>query len=217
MNDLELIKRRVRKLLALSESPNENEAATALRKANELMAEYSLGAEAFSEYTRENIKSTKRFVRWRFILANAVENLYATYHYSDSAGNIVFVGEKLDVLMSSEMYKYLVKTIDRMAARNIRKNAKYRYRQSYRAGIARRLYDRMHELGQQCSWRNPEKLRAKQQEIRIFTEKQVALVEQKAKRGMENITAFARGLYDGDSVSLNRQMTNDSTRRIGGW
>ena len=42
MNDLELIKRRVRKLLALSESPNENEAATALRKANELMAEYSL-------------------------------------------------------------------------------------------------------------------------------------------------------------------------------
>ena len=38
MEDMEIVKRRVKKLLALSNSPNENEAAAALRKANDLMA-----------------------------------------------------------------------------------------------------------------------------------------------------------------------------------
>lgn len=160
MDGLESVKRRVKKLLALSKSPNENEAAAALRKANELMADYKLTAEQFSDYTKAKVKGTKRFIRWRVVLANAVENLYATYHYTDHEGNIVFIGEELDVFMSTEMYKCLVKTIDRMAKQNIRKNAKYKYRQSYRAGIASRLYDRMYELGQQCSWRNPKELKS---------------------------------------------------------
>ncbi|MBR5965682.1 MAG: DUF2786 domain-containing protein [Treponema sp.] len=34
MDELESVKRRVKKLLALSKSPNENEAALALKKAN---------------------------------------------------------------------------------------------------------------------------------------------------------------------------------------
>lgn len=175
MDELESVKRRVKKLLALSKSPNENESASALRKANELMADYKLTTEQFSEYTKAKVKGTKRFIRWRVVLANAVENLYATYHYTDHEGNIVFIGEELDVFMSTEMYKYLVKTIDRMAKQNIRKNAKYKYRQSYRAGIASRLYDRMYELGQQCSWRNPKELKAQKKQIAEFVEKQVAI------------------------------------------
>ena len=175
MEELERVKRRVKKLLALSKSPNENEAASALRKANELMADYKLTAEQFFDYTNAKVKGTKRFIRWRVVLANAVENLYATYHYSDYEGNIVFIGEELDVFMSTEMYKYLVKTIDRMAKQNIRKNAKYKYRQSYRAGIASRLYDRMYELGQQCSWRNPKELQTQKKQIAEFVEKQVCL------------------------------------------
>ena len=110
MEELDKIKIRIKKLLALSKSPNENEAASALRKANELMADYKLTAEQFSNYTKAKVKDTKRFIRWRVFLANAVENLYATYHYSDHEGNIVFIGGELDVFMSMEMYKYLVKT-----------------------------------------------------------------------------------------------------------
>ena len=79
MDELESVKRRVKKLLALSKSPNENEAASALRKANDLMADYKIIAEQFSDYTKAKVKGTKRFVRWRVVLANAVENLYATF------------------------------------------------------------------------------------------------------------------------------------------
>lgn len=217
MEELESVKRRVKKLLALSKSPNENEAASALRKANELMADYKLTAEQFSDYTKAKVKGTKRFIRWRVVLANAVENLYATYHYSDHEGNIVFIGEELDVFMSTEMYKYLVKTIGRMAKQNIRKNAKYKYRQSYRAGIASRLYDRMYELGQQCSWRNPKELKAQKKQIAEFVEKQVAIITSKKKFEKANQTAFSKGNNDANGINLSRQMTGSGTRRIGGW
>ena len=52
MEDLETIRRRVRKLLALSKSPNESEALSALRKANELMAEHRLTQADFAVYTK---------------------------------------------------------------------------------------------------------------------------------------------------------------------
>ena len=217
MDELESVKRRVKKLLALSKSPNENEAASALRKANDLMADYKLIAEQFSDYTKAKVKGTKRFIRWRVVLANAVENLYATYHYSDHEGNIVFIGEELDVFMSTEMYKYLVKTTDRMAKQNIRKNAKYKYRQSYRAGIASRLYDRMYELGQQCSWRNPKELKAQKKQIAEFVEKQVAIITSKKKFEKVNQTAFSKGNNDANGINLSRQMTGSGTRRIRGW
>lgn len=217
MDELESVKRRVKKLIALSKSPNENEAASALRKANDLMADYKLTAEQFSDYTKAKVKGTKRLIRWRVVLANAVENLYATFHYTDHEGNIVFIGEELDVFMSTEMYKYLVKTTDRMAKQNIRKNAKYKYRQSYRAGIASRLYDRMYELGQQCSWRNPKELEAQQKQIAEFVEKQVAIKTSKKNFENANPTAFSKGNNDANGINLSRQMTGSGTRRIGGW
>ena len=217
MDELESVKRRVKKLLALAKSPYENEAASALRKANDLMADYKLIAEQFSDYTKAKVKGTKRFVRWRVVLANAVENLYATFHYTDHEGNIVFIGEELDVFMSTEMYKYLVKTTDRMAKQNIRKNAKYKYRQSYRAGIASRLYDRMYELGQQCSWRDPKELKAQKKQVADFVEKQVSISVSSKKFEKANPTAFSKGNNDANGINLSRQMTGSGTRRIRGW
>ena len=215
MDELENIKRKIKKLLLLSKSPNENEAAIALKKANEMMADYNFSPMQFSGYTEKRIKGTKRFVRWRVVLANAVENLYATYHYTDREGRLVFIGDELDVFMSTEMYNYLVKTIDRMAKLNIRKNAKYKYRQSYRSGIASRLYDRIYELGQQCSWRNPKELSAQKKQISDFVEKQVSVCLNEKKFTRANPAAFSRGQNDADGISLNRQMTGSGVRRIG--
>ena len=218
MDELESVKRRVKKLLALAKSPYENEAISAIRKANELMAEYNLTQAEFTGYINKSVKSTKRAVKWRTVLANAVENLYATYHFRDvNTGEFVFYGEELDVFMATEMFSYLVKTIDRMANQNIRKNAKHHYRQSYRDGVARRLWDRMNELGQQCSWRNPKELVAQQKQIAEFVEKQVAIETSKKKFEKANPTAFSKGNNDANGINLSRQMTGSGTRRIRGW
>ncbi|MBR4598749.1 MAG: DUF2786 domain-containing protein, partial [Treponema sp.] len=62
MTDLNLIKSKIKKLLALSKSPNENEAALAMEKATALMAQYRLDESEFSGYTQKSVKSTKRYV-----------------------------------------------------------------------------------------------------------------------------------------------------------
>ena len=217
-NDLNIIKSKIKKLLALSKSPNENESALAMEKATALMAQYRLDKSEFSGYTQKSVKSTKRYVEWRTIVANAVENLYATYHYRNvNTGEFIFYGEELDVFMSTEMFSYLIKTIDRMAAQNIRKNAKYHFRQSYRSGLASRLYDRIEELGQNCSWRNPEVLAKAKQEISDYVNKNIALSTGKERTSRVNMKAWCRGSFDADGISLNRQMNASHGRLISGW
>jgi hypothetical protein len=73
--ELEKIKDKVRKLLALSTSPNESEAVLALEKAQSLMREYHL-AESECLYVRQGVKATKRLSRWRSVLAGGVAPLY---------------------------------------------------------------------------------------------------------------------------------------------
>jgi hypothetical protein len=48
MNDIDKIKDKIKKLFALSKSPNANEAAAALQMAQELMGKYNIGAESVS-------------------------------------------------------------------------------------------------------------------------------------------------------------------------
>lgn len=218
MEELEKIKIRVKKLLALSKSPNENEASLAMKMANDLIAQYKFNESDFSNYTNKVIKSTKRFVEWRAILANAVEELYATYHYKDvNTGSFVFYGEELDVFMSTEMFSYLTKTVNRMAKNNIRKNAKYNFRQSYRSGVASRLYDRIAELGLECSWRNPEQLAQQKNDISLWVHNQKELVNNESKKTKANMKAWMKGEIDAEGISLHRQMTGCGNRRIGGW
>ncbi len=189
-----------------------------MEKATALMAQYRLDESEFSGYTQKSVKSTKRYVEWRTIIANAVETLYATYHYRDvNTGEFIFYGEELDVFMSTEMFSYLIKTIDRMAAQNIRKNAKYHFRQSYRSGLASRLYDRIEELGKNCSWRNPEELEKAKQEISDYVENNKKISTTTAKPIKKNMKAWCRGASDADGISLNRQMNASHGRLISGW
>lgn len=219
MDELESVKRRVKKLLALSKSPNENEAAAAMKMANDLIGRYKLNQSEFSGYIKKAIKGTRRYVEWKAVVSNAVEQLYATYHFrAPDTGEYIFCGEELDVFMSTEMYTYLVKTIDRMVKQNVRKNAKYKYRQSYRAGLASRLWDRINELGQQCSWRSPKELEKLKNEISAWCHNEISLTTKSSVKATKaNPTAFARGESDANGINLSRQMPESGTRRIGGW
>lgn len=74
------IEKKIRKLLALSESPNEFEAQAALLKARQLMAEYKLTEAELHEGNKKvktiktiktSISCTKRTNFWIFTLSNA--------------------------------------------------------------------------------------------------------------------------------------------------
>lgn len=96
-----------------------------------------------------------------------------------------------------------------------RKNAKYKFRQSYKVGVANRLYDRMQELGQACSWRNQTELKAQKKQISEFVKKEISIQTKEKKLTSLNTTAFVRGFGDGKDINLSRQMTGTETKRIG--
>jgi hypothetical protein len=215
MNEnLEAVKRRVKKLFALSKSPNENEAVAALEKARALMEEYRL-MESECLYTRERVPATKRLSRWRAVLSGAVARLYCCARYrSTVTGEIVFYGDSFDAFMAGEMYRYLSKTVDRMARQNIRKNASMKYREKYRLGIACRLQSRIEESGAAAAWAAVRGSRLLAVEEAMKKKISVATVDLKITGSGDN--AFKRGAAAGDGIPLNRQATGHGGRFLEG-
>jgi hypothetical protein len=202
-NTLENIKTKIKKLLALSKSDNENEAYAALKKANELIQQYDLDEESL-RFDCVKVKGTKTYIPWRAVIANAVSWLYGCYSYRDcSHGTRVFSGESLDVFMAGEMYSYLINTINRCSKKAVRKNAKYKFRRDFKYGMAARLYDRIMELGGSCSW-SPHR-NIKIEEAKNFLEKSVKLTFDEFKEVKLNRVAITKGVLYGDGVSLVRQ------------
>ena len=190
---IDKIRDKIRKLFALSKSPNENEATTAMEKAVRLMDEYNL-SENQCLYERHLVKATKRLSRWRNLLSNTVAWLYCCQVYLyPSTGELLFFGEALEVFMATEMYRYLSKRIDRMVKLNMGKNAKKPYREKYRLEVAYRLAERIHELGAGSSWA-PEREHRRLAAKRIF---EIEVITGKPRTLRVGGTAFKRGASDG--------------------
>ena len=203
--DAETIKKRIKKLLALSKSPNENEAMAALQKAQALMEAYHV-TEAECVYASQTVKATKRESAWRSTLANTVASLYACEALRDvSSGQMIFYGEAFDAFMAKEMYGYLSKTIDRMVKQNVRKRNTLKYKNQYRFGIVCRLAIRIYELGQKVSWA-PER-EHKLLAVKKAAENKFGIITRRELKTTHSGKAFNRGVADGGTVSLHRQAT----------
>jgi hypothetical protein len=148
-------------------------------------------------------------------LSNAVAWLYCCETYrKKSAGEIVFYGESFDAFMAGEMYRYLAKTVDRMARQNIRKNASMKYREKYRLGVAFRLQSRIEESGTAAAWAAVRGSKLRTVEEAMKKENSVATVVLKITGRGDN--AFKRGAADGDGIALNRQATGHGGRFLEG-
>ena len=211
MTDLEKIKGRVRKLLALSKSDNENEAIAALEKANELMGTYGLDTSGI-RYESAGVHSTKTYVPWRTAIANAVSWLYSCFVYRDRKGSMIFTGESLDAFMAAEMFRYLAASVERTAKKSIRKNAKYVFRNSFKCGAAHRLYDKITELGERCSW-SPHR-NARIEAVTAYVKKSVEIVSPQSKKKRIDTTAYTKGQSAADGISLARQAGYTAVPRI---
>lgn len=212
--DKDPIKQRIKKLLALSKSPNENEAAAALEKANRLMEHYGLSSAEHCSYVERSVKATKAYSAWRANLVSSICWLYAVQAIRQPMqGSYRFIGEDLDVFFAQEMFCYLVKTIERMARQNIRKRAKAPYRNSYKLGIASNLSDRIYEMGKEVSWA-PER-DSRRSAIKAFAESHYKLKGENPKPPKINQTAAIRGYAAGDSVSIARQTDGSLGLHIG--
>ena len=201
--EIENIKTKIRKLLALSKSDNENEAAAALEKANKLIEQFGLDKEAL-HFESVRAKATKTYSKWRTMLSGSIAWLYGCHQYRDvNTGKFVFTGESLDAFMAGEMFTYLHNTVIRCAKKAIRKNAKYKFRQDFKYGMAQRICVRILELGESCSWSSRREIKI--EASKNYIERSLTIITTEQKEEKLNPTAFTRGALYGDGVSLARQ------------
>lgn len=159
---------RIRKLLAMSRgNANENEAAVAAQKAQQLLTEYNLSladvekTDAHGKIIEDNDLMTSSSNPWRRKLALACARLYLCDYYwchvryetnTRKCGYVRadrhnFIGLPHNVVVAKEMFVYLVDTVERLA-KEARKAGKKKsaYEHAFRYGcamrLARRLWDR---------------------------------------------------------------------------
>jgi hypothetical protein len=117
---------RIRKLLNLSESVNEHEAAAAAAKAHALLAEHNLQMSDIPEdgrgctATTSETKTRVKLEEWAFILAARTAKAFSCGYYHSSLGRTVFVGVGADAEVCAWTFSYLYRSLLRMATAYMR-------------------------------------------------------------------------------------------------
>jgi Protein of unknown function (DUF2786) len=153
------IEDRIRKLLALADSPNENEAAAAAEKAQALMLRYGIELATVAASTGERLAVDEHVVDgridpWRRMLADAVARstggqiVWDPDGYSRSQGKIFFYGPSGTVGGMIELYRYLeaqlvVISAAAAATRRERRVHGRTWRNSFLLGAVGRLAQRL--------------------------------------------------------------------------
>lgn len=118
MNE-KLIKK-LKKLLALSESSNESEAKAAMLKAQELLAKHKLSMKEIKEHKLYSNDITKHVseisftkAKWKAKLAEIIANNFACEYYFTTrrTNKITFFGRKEDILVCNIVLEYAVDCI----------------------------------------------------------------------------------------------------------
>lgn len=131
-NKRDQIVEKIKKLLRLSKSSNEHEAALAAAKAQELLSNYNLNEADFTEKEipkeagTAHTDTVKKPAGWVFILAAAVAGAFDSQYFHSSSGHTVFVGVGLDHEVANYTFGYLYRSINKLAAKFMSKSQQRR-------------------------------------------------------------------------------------------
>ncbi len=150
--DTARIAEKVRRLLALSTSSNEHEAAAAAAKAQELLHRYNLSMADVSaaerpDYGRE-IVDIGNSASWRGVLLQAIAKPNGAYVVGLGAGRYAIIGQPHTIEVCRYLYEYLSREIDRLADQAWSRYSGYesssrRWKTSFRFGAVSIVADRL--------------------------------------------------------------------------
>lgn len=150
---------KIRKLMALSTSPNENEAAAAAAKVQAILAEHNLAmgdvtsASLKKDIKRDAIETSDSFP-WRRIIGGATAALYFckyVYWIQHPRPGIrtdvhTFFGAPHNLEVAKMMFSYLIQTVERLAVEAAAKytgGSRASFKTSFKNACADRLSSRM--------------------------------------------------------------------------
>jgi hypothetical protein len=142
---MDAIRERIRKLLALGDSPEEHEAAAALRLAQRLMERHAIdeasarGCDpaALGAHGETRFDFTPRIPRWRRTLLEAIGRAHGCIVYKH-AGVLRYAGRERDRAQVAALYSELALVVEGLASRNAMGLGRA-YADSYRRGVVATL------------------------------------------------------------------------------
>lgn len=208
---------KIKKCLRLSKSNFENEAATALRIAQKLMAKYGLEMAEIDldetghlkpENITEETLDPRQLWPWEKVLIVVISNILpvATGFHSGYAGGrkaIAFIGTKADVAIAMEVHKILRQEILRLS----RDEASELDKRSFRTGCTHILLDRSKmlkaETPKASEKTGKDLMVVKKNDIDAYVAGNYRPQMIKSRGSACNNDAYARGMAAGSDMNLN--------------
>lgn len=199
---------KIKKLLALSESSNEAEVASAAAKAHELLRSYNLALSDLDKATASLVElrghiAMSKLQDWRQMLAGYIASVnYCSAIRTKKNGYEVlcFVGRIHNIVAVTTMFDYLEQVVKRLSRQLSDKRLN---RESYRNGIVEGLGQRIKSLAT-AEDESCKALVVLDTEVRDFLKSLKTTTREIDLHG--DSKAFQKGLTDSKTISLNRQL-----------
>ena len=242
-DEKESVLNRIQKLLKMSteNGASENEAMLAADKAQKLLQEHNLSiADIKDDSQAEPMDSEDVEVDrdlWKGYIRNATAKLYfcKTYttmkydsHYK-KVKVITFVGRKSNRMVATEMCKYFINTVNRLADEEFKEvpgsrasinKMAHAFKQGAASKLSGRLRERYEEIAPEyIPQGNPDGLpvlyKNEQMAITKWLEDQgIKLRSAKSSMSIRDRVAYSRGSEKGNGIGINTQINNRTKSRM---
>ena len=215
----EIILDKIKKLIALSESPNEMEAASALNKVKVLLAKYGLEYSNIKE-ANENLIEKELFkdniiYDWQIKLIECINSstfTEAIIETNEREKKINIIGRKANVTTAINLYQYLDSTIYRIS---IKYKIVVRDLESFRLGMVDNIKNRLMETENKPSKtkRNeiiPLMSKETEYENNTYIMNKYGKIKNKEYNKSFEENSFGLGKKVGDKISLDKQIKRDN-------
>lgn len=147
---------KIKKLLALSGSPNENEASVAMCKAQELLKEHNLSMAEVKDFNFDKPDkfeaiTGRKIPRWKQHLFASIATVFNCIPiiegYTGENKSRYFFGKEVDAITAKIIFDYLSATIEREGEKVSSKGTKFK--NSFKLGMTVRIIERLQEKHKQ--------------------------------------------------------------------
>ena len=239
----ESVLKRIQKLLQMSieNGASENEAMLAADKAQKLLQEHNLSISDLKDEDQvepmdsEDVEVDRDL--WKGYIRNATAKLYFCKTYTTMKLDkhyrrvkvITFVGRKSNRMVATEMCKYFINTVNRLAAEEFREvpgsrasinKMSHAFKQGCASRLQRRLLDRYNEIAPEyIPQGNPDGLPVlyKNEQMAItkwLEQKGIRLTSRKSSMSIRDRVAYSRGSEKGNGIGINTQVNARTKSRM---
>lgn len=200
----------VKKLLALTQSPNEHEAARAAEKVQELLFKYKLSMVEVQAHKGDtkgpkiveldgDIMSQKNWGKWKPQLVWSVARYNFCTGFQDTfRGKFIFIGQETEAQIAKELYEWLVTQLEEAARRACLSYQGYSriptFRRSFFTGAVYTVTSRLYK-----QWRSLQGQSEQSTALVVTTEAQLEKYKKERHPYLikSKFTRTANGSYDG--------------------